>query len=144
MPSLIEVCCFFFFNLERDNWRVFFLFIEFIGVILVNKIIQVSGAQFHNTSSVPCIVCSPPQLTSPSITFYPHYTLFHHLPPPFPSNPTHGHKQLWKATLNWVASKELSVELAFSLRLLKNKGSDVRRSKEELQSERQLLQVPQG
>lgn len=34
----------------------FSLFIEFLGVILVNKIIQVSGTQFCNTSSVYCIV----------------------------------------------------------------------------------------
>ena len=33
--------------------------IEFVGVTLVNKIIQVSGAQFYNTSSVHCTVCSP-------------------------------------------------------------------------------------
>ena len=26
---------------------------------LVNKIIQVSGVQFYNTSSVYCVVCSP-------------------------------------------------------------------------------------
>ena len=29
---------------------VFFLFVEFIGVMLVNKIIQVLGVHFHNTS----------------------------------------------------------------------------------------------
>ena len=58
-----------------------FLFIEFIGVTLVNKIIQVSGAQFYNTSSVHCIVCSSPQVKSPSFNIYPSYTLLHlHLP----------------------------------------------------------------
>ena len=35
------------------------LFIEFIGESLVNKIIQVSGSQFHNTPSAQYIVCSP-------------------------------------------------------------------------------------
>ena len=45
-----------------------------------NKIIQVSGAQFHNILSVLCIVCSPPQVKSPSITVYPLYT-----PLPLPS-----------------------------------------------------------
>ena len=35
-------------------------FIEFIGMTLVNKIIQVSGIQLCITSSVYCIVCSPP------------------------------------------------------------------------------------
>ena len=51
----------------------FFLFfcIEFIEVALVNKIIQVSGVQFYKTSSVYCIVCSPPQVKSPSTTIYP-------------------------------------------------------------------------
>ena len=44
------------------------LCIEFIGVTLVNKIIQVSDAQFYNTSAVHCIVCSPPEVMSLSIT----------------------------------------------------------------------------
>ena len=60
----------------------FFLFIEFIGVTLVNKIIQVSGAQFYNISFVQSTVCSPPQVKSPSITihlphpllYYPHFS----------------------------------------------------------------------
>ena len=64
--------------------KIFFLFIKFIGVTLVNKIIQVSGAQFHNTSFVHWTVCSPPQVKSPSITIYPPYILFYlplpHLP----------------------------------------------------------------
>lgn len=47
--------------------RSLFLFIEFTGVALVNTIIQVSGAQFYRTSSVQCVVCSPPQVQSPSI-----------------------------------------------------------------------------
>ena len=44
-------------------------FIEFIGVTLVNKIIQVSGSEFYNTTSV-CLLCSLPQVKSPSITIY--------------------------------------------------------------------------
>ena len=48
-----------------------FIFIEFIGVTLVNKILQVSGVQFYNTSPVYCTVCSPPHLKSASITIYP-------------------------------------------------------------------------
>ena len=35
---------------------------------LVIKIIQVSGVQFYNMSSLYCIVCSPPQVKFPSIT----------------------------------------------------------------------------
>ena len=49
------------FQLLFFSSHFFFLFIEFIGVTLVNKIIQVSGTRFHNTSSVHCIVCSPPK-----------------------------------------------------------------------------------
>ena len=47
----------------------FFFLIGFIMVTLVNKIIRVSGAQFHNTSSVHCIVCSPPQVKG--MSFFP-------------------------------------------------------------------------
>ena len=53
----------------------FFLCCEFIEVTLVNKVIQVSGAQFNNTSSVHCVVYSPPLLKSPSTTIYPMHTL---------------------------------------------------------------------
>ena len=49
-------------------------------MILVNKIILVSGVQFHNTSFVFCVVCSPPWVKSPSITIY----------PPFPSGNRHA------------------------------------------------------
>ena len=50
---------------------MFFLFIECIGVILVNKIIQVSGAQFYNTSFVHCMVCSSPQVHHHLFPLYP-------------------------------------------------------------------------
>lgn len=50
------------------NIFYFSIFIEYIGVALVNKTIQISGAQFYNTS-VPSIVCSPPK--SPFTTIYP-------------------------------------------------------------------------
>lgn len=39
---------------------LFFLFIEFMGVTLVNKIIQISGIQFYSPSSVFCTVCLLP------------------------------------------------------------------------------------
>lgn len=38
---------------------------------LVNKITYVSGVQLNNKSSVYFIMCSLPQVKSPSITFYP-------------------------------------------------------------------------
>ena len=44
------------------------ILIEFIEVTLVNKITEVSGAQFHSTLSLHSIVCLPPQAKSPSIT----------------------------------------------------------------------------
>ena len=64
--------------------QAYFFFIEFIEVILVNKIIWVSDVQFYNTLAVCCTVCSPPQLKSPSFTIYsplPSST-FPHLPSP--------------------------------------------------------------
>ena len=49
--------------------------------------IQVSGAQLHNTPSAHCVVCSPP-IKSPPITTYPSYTLLC-LRPPSPSSNHH-------------------------------------------------------
>ena len=48
-----------------------FYLLEFITVTLANKIMLVSGVQFHNTSSVNCIMCSPPQVKSPVTFFFP-------------------------------------------------------------------------
>ena len=53
---------------------------------LVNKIIQLSGAQFYNLSGVHCIVCSPPQVKSLSTTIYPLFTLLQLRPPTSRSN----------------------------------------------------------
>ena len=66
----------------RYNLFIFFLYITFIGVTLVNKIIQVSDVCFYNTSSAHCTVCSPPQMMCPSITIYPPYTLLYCPTPP--------------------------------------------------------------
>ena len=54
----------------------FFHFIEFIGVRVVKNLY---GFKVHNskTSSVHCIVCSPPQVESPYFTIYPPFTLFY-------------------------------------------------------------------
>ena len=43
---------FYFYKCLIFRDKCFFLFIEYIGVTLGNKIIQVSGVQFYNTSSV--------------------------------------------------------------------------------------------
>ena len=81
---------------------VFFFFS--IGVTLVNKIVQVSGAQLHNTSPVYCIVCSPPKVKSSSITIY--SPLYPHLPlpPSFPSGNQHTDVCLYKASLSLIPS----------------------------------------
>lgn len=51
---------------------VFFLFIEFIGVTEVNKIIQVSGVEFCNISSIYTVLyVHHTQVRSLSITIYP-------------------------------------------------------------------------
>ena len=61
-----------------------FLFIEFIGVTLVNGIIQISGAQFHKTSSVHCVFITLSRLSS---TICPLCTLLHSPPHPFWQSP---------------------------------------------------------
>ena len=53
-------------------------FIECIQVTLVNKIMQVSGAQFYNTSSVYCIVCP--------VSVHHHLSLLYPPPPSPPYN----------------------------------------------------------
>ena len=40
-----------------------------------SEITQVSGVRVYHALSVHCIVCSSPQVTSPSITTYPPFTL---------------------------------------------------------------------
>ena len=62
------------------NFIILF-FIECFGVTLVNKILQVSSARFHNTSSAHCTVCSPL-----SVSLHPSpFT------PPLPSSSPHNH-----------------------------------------------------
>ena len=72
-----NLSCLFLRLIHISIYQYFFPFclflkvcIEFIGMTLVNKFIQVSGVQFYNTSSVYCIVYSPPQVKS-SIIIYP-------------------------------------------------------------------------
>ena len=59
-----------------------FLFIEFIGVTPVTKIMHVSGAQFDNIS-VHCVVCPTPSQVSIQ-----HHLFIHVYPPPPPPTPT--------------------------------------------------------
>ena len=65
------------------------LCVECMGVALVNKTIQVSGARFHRTS-VYATVYFPPQVTPPSITIYPPNTLLFLPPTPFPFGNNHS------------------------------------------------------
>ena len=44
--------------------------IKFLGLTLVNKIIQVSSIDFHNTSSVYYIYCLLTKVKFPSLTIY--------------------------------------------------------------------------
>ena len=74
--------------------------IEVIGVILVNKILQVSDGQFYNTSSVPCILCSPPQVRSLSITVSSPLPISHLLPP-FPPGSCHSDPQVHEFCLSF-------------------------------------------
>ena len=76
-PVFQSIVCYFIYL-----FTYLLIFIECIGVTLVNKIVQVSRVQFYNTSSVYCIVHSPPQVKSPSITIDP--------PLPFPAS-SHPH-----------------------------------------------------
>ena len=66
------------------TYRFLFLFflIEFIGVTLLNKIIQVSDIQFYDLSSIHCIGCSPPHVKFPSVTVGHSFTLCSLHPPP--------------------------------------------------------------
>ena len=60
---------FFLQFLEVTKHCYLFIFIEFIGVTLGNKIIQVSGSRFYNTPSVHCMCV--------------HHLKSHPYPPPF-------------------------------------------------------------
>ena len=54
------------------------------------QIIEVSGAQLYSTSFVHCIVCSPCQVKSVSITIYPPFTLLHRPPSLLPPSNHHS------------------------------------------------------
>ena len=57
-------------------FSLFFLFIELIGVTLVDKIRQASGSQFYNIS-VPCIYCVFTHPKPSSCTIYPFNTVLY-------------------------------------------------------------------
>ena len=80
-----------YFTIRQNQFPFisFISFIEIFVVTLVNKIIQVSGVQFYNTSFVHCIVCLPPQLKFP-ITVCPLLSApFYILLRPFPCGSNH-------------------------------------------------------
>lgn len=53
------------------------MFIEFLGVTFVHKIIQISGVQVYITSSsLYCVLCLLSKVRSLSITIYPSFTHF--------------------------------------------------------------------
>ena len=57
--------------MQNKSIYTFLLFYWMYWVRLVNKIILFSGVQVYYMSSVYCVVCSPPQVKSPPITFIP-------------------------------------------------------------------------
>lgn len=59
---LLDIYCFYqlVYNI-KESPQTIFLFIEFIEETLVNRIVQVSGAQFHHTSSVPLLCVTHPK-----------------------------------------------------------------------------------
>ena len=61
--ALMEINLYF----QESFISYFLLFIKCTGMTLLNEIIQVSGIQFYNTSSVYHIVCLPHQVKCPSI-----------------------------------------------------------------------------
>ena len=65
--------------------NIFFFFIEFIGVTLVNKIIQVLGVQFYSTSPVYYIVFT----TQSQVPFHHHLSSSSSSHPCFPSGNRH-------------------------------------------------------
>ena len=82
--NLISPIPSFSFPMLPLTYRFLFLFflIEFIGVTLLNKIIQVSDIQFYDLSSIHCIGCSPPHVKFPSVTVGHSFTLCSLHPPP--------------------------------------------------------------
>ena len=76
-------------NVEDLIGLMFVFFIEYIGVTLVNKTIQVSSVQLNTTSSAPCIVLSLPKVKSLPVTFCHPFALFPFLPTLFPSSNHH-------------------------------------------------------
>ena len=83
-------------------FKLFSPFIEVVGVTLISKITQVSGADFHTCTlyPVPCTVCSPPE----SVSVHRHLSLHPPLcsPPPPP-------------TTSLAFPTVLSVSMSFSL-----------------------------
>ena len=79
------------FYIYRYTWTYIFsvfIFIEFFGVTLANKIKSVSGVYFCNTASLYCTVCSPPQ-----VTCHQHLSLLHPLLPPSILFPSGNHRK---------------------------------------------------
>ena len=76
----------------------FCIFIEFIGVRLVNKIKRVSGAQFYSTSSMHIVVCVHPSKNL-FITMYPGFTLLCPVHPFSPWQLAWFHPCLWVFSL---------------------------------------------
>ena len=60
------------------------LSIKFLGLTLVNKIIQVLSVHFYDSWSSYCIACSPSEVISSSVTIYLTFFPLYSFPPPSP------------------------------------------------------------
>ena len=81
---ILNICI----DIITGQWQFHELHILFYwinGVTYVNKTTQVSSVQLSNTSAAHRIVCSLPEVNSPSATIHLPFGLFHLLPPAFPS-----------------------------------------------------------
>lgn len=65
LPTHIHLAIGLIINVSEDG-----LFIELIGMTLVNRFLKASGIHIYITSSVHSIVCSPLPIKSPSITMH--------------------------------------------------------------------------
>ena len=83
---------------------------------LVNKILEASGAQLYNTSSLYCFVCSPPQMKFPFINIYPPFYFKYFFCPFFLCYPRISIKHLMVHSLGAVT--QVTNELFICIHLL--------------------------
>ena len=105
------------FSETITDFLILLIFIEILGW----HWLWVSGIQSYDTSSVYCIVCSPPKVKAPSVS-HPLSPLDPLLPPPPPFPPGNHHTVLclW-VLLKWRKQKRLKLR-PFACRCSSKKG----------------------